>query len=180
MAKRLKKMERVLGSIMYINHYTLNSAHNHRSYRDNVSDDSIKLLASWIDDNINGDFAALPVPDLRHYSAKILNVDGSLVITVMGALGPHVQGQAANAKVPLVAFGVAHRSRHSNQLWRALTEHTDKQLHASDIAEPKTPWLAALVYPSAMMHGESLAWLADFERCCAWAWITRNPNLQSV
>lgn len=165
---------------MYINHYTLNSGHNHKSERSNVDDATLAIVSEWIDKNINADWVPLPANQLAHYSAKIISAEGSLMMTVMGPLGPHVPGMPANAKLPLVTFGVAHRSRHSDSIWQALIGAKQGVEFALNIKQPATPWLGVIVYQTVIMHKESLDWLADFERCCAWAWITRNPNIEAI
>ena len=43
---------------------------------------------------------------------------------------------------------------------------------------PGTPWCAVALHPGFLeQHGAS-AWIGDFERCIAWAWLTRNPDLR--
>lgn len=160
-----------------MNHYTLNTAHNQISQRKDVGESAIALLSDWIRLNAMGDWVPLPVPELSHYSAKIFTVDDALVVTVMGPIGPHMQGQKSNAKVPLVAFGVAKDRGHGDQLWSLLSSPEQRVEFAPNIKQPETPWCSVVVYPTASMHKDSLGWLADFERCCAWAWLTCNPKI---
>ena len=48
------------------------------------------------------------------------------------------------------------------------------------LTKPQEPWLAALVYPSAVGYRGDLGWMGDFEACVAWAWITRRPDLSAA
>jgi hypothetical protein len=48
------------------------------------------------------------------------------------------------------------------------------------IKQPDAPWCAVAIHPSIMMHFDVMGWIADFERCCAWAWITRKPSLEII
>ena len=99
------------------------------------------------------------------------------IVTVYGPDGPHERGQPANADIPLVTFGVAQRSRHSEPLWAMLLANFE---HAKGLQQPATPWCAVIVHPSIMMHADAIGWLGDFKRCVAWAWITRNTHLESA
>lgn len=166
---------------MYINHITLTTGHNARTLRADMHDDVIAIVSPWLQSIINtGQKHPLPVPTLNHYSAIAFVQDGGLLVTVYGASGLHEPGKPANADIPLiplVTFGVAQRSRHCEPLWAMLLASHE---HAPCIKQPSTPWCAAIVYQSSIMHRDALSWLADFERCCAWAWITRNAQLESA
>ena len=160
---------------MYINHLTITTGHNARTSRADVADETLSVVAPWLQSIVGtGQRSPLPVPALSHFSAVAYVQDGSLVVTVYGPSGPHRTGQPAGADIPLVTFGVAQRSRHSEPLWAMLLANFE---HPDGIKQPSTPWCAAIVYPSAIAHKTALSWLADFERCCAWGWITRNAKL---
>lgn len=163
---------------MYINHITLTTGHNARTSRADVADDVLAVVSPWLQSIINtGEKHPLPVAALSHFSAITFVRDGGLLVTVYGPSGPHDQGKPANADIPLATFGVAERSRHGEPLWAMMLASFE---HAPSIRQPSTPWCGAILYPSAIAHKLELSWLADFERCCAWAWITRNAKLESV
>ena len=42
------------------------------------------------------------------------------------------------------------------------------------------PWLAVITHPTLAAHLGATEWLGDFERCVAWAWITRHPAVESA
>jgi len=162
----------------YINHITLTTGHNARTSRADVADEVLALVAPWLQSIVNtGQKHPLTVPSLSHFSAIAFVQDGGLLVTVYGPSGPHESGKPANADIPLVTFGVAQRSRHAEPLWAMMLASYE---HAPGIKQPSTPWCAAIVYPSVMAHKSTLSWLADFERCCSWAWITRNAQLGSI
>ena len=163
---------------MYINHTTLTSGHNARTSRADVADDVLAIVVPWLQSIVGaGQKSPLPVPALRHFSAIAYVQDGGLIVTVYGPTGPHRTGQPASADIPLVTFGVAQRSRHSEPLWAMLLANFE---HAAGIKQPATPWCAVAVHPSIMAHPNAIGWLADFERCVSWAWITRNAQLEST
>ena len=161
---------------MYINHTTLTTGHNARTSRADVADEALAVVAPWLLSVVgSGQKSPLPVPTLSHFSAMAYVQDGGLVVTVYGSSGPHQPGKPASADIPLVTFGVAQRSRHSEPLWAMLLANFER---APGLGQPATPWCAVAVHPSITAHADAIGWLADFERCVAWAWITRNVQLE--
>lgn len=161
---------------MYINHLTLTTGRNARTSRADVADEALAVVAPWLQSIVNtGQKSPLPVPEISHFSAIAYVQDGGLIVTVYGQSGPHHPGQPANSDIPLVTFGVAQRSRHSEPLWAMLLANFD---HPEGIKQPATPWCAVVMHPSIMAHTDAIGWLADFERSVAWAWITRNAQLE--
>ena len=161
---------------MYINHLTITTGHNARTSRADVADDVLAIVVPWLQSIVNtGQKSPLPVPALRHFSAIAYVQDGGLIVTVYGPSVPHLDGQPAITDIPLVTFGVAQRSRHSEPLWAMLMANFE---HPAGIKQPATPWCAVAVHPSITAHADAIGWLADFERCVAWAWITRNVQLE--
>lgn len=163
---------------MYINHITLSTGHNARIERADVADGVLSVVAPWLDKAVCSErFHPLPVPALSHYSAKAYTESGGLIVTLYGPAGPHVIGKPSTADIPLVTFGVAQRSRHGEALWEKMLSGFE---HRNGIQQPATPWLAVVVHPSIVAHFSVLDWVADFEKCCAWSWITRNPQLGKI
>lgn len=163
---------------MYINHITTTTGHNARTSRADVADEVLAVVAPWLLSIVNtGQKSPLPVPKLSHFGAIAYVQDGGLIVTVYGPSGPNRDGQPASADIPLVTFGVAQRSRHSEPLWAMLLANFE---HAPGLGQPATPWCAVVIHPSIMAHANTIGWLADFERCVAWAWITRNTYLESA
>lgn len=162
---------------MYINHITLNTGHIARTNRADVAPKVTALLANWLSAIINsGKAHPLPSPDLSHFNAQALVQDGALVVTVSAPAGPHQHGKPfAGRTMPLVTFGVATRSRQGAPLWKMMVQAFDCKL---GLLQPGTPYCAVAIHPSLAMYSGPVEWLGDFERCVAWAWITRNPELR--
>ena len=118
----------------------------------------------------------LPVASLSHYSLRASVEEKSLLATVYAPSGPHVPGQHAlgGDGVPLVTFGVAQRPGYGSDLWAKLA---GKFGALPGLEKPLEPWLAVAIHPGLALHSETAGWLGDFERCVAWAWVTRNPDL---
>ncbi|PTT75337.1 hypothetical protein DBR42_29145 [Pelomonas sp. HMWF004] len=162
----------------YINHITLQTGHNRRSPRAEVSDAILKLLAPWIDSALaSGQPVPLPVPALSHFAATATVEDGALLVTLFAPAGPHTPGKPADARMPMVTLGVAQRSRHGAGLWPLLTAMPGT---APGIERPGEPWCAVAMHPTITAYRGDVNWMGDFERCVAWAWITRRPALESV
>ena len=164
---------------MYINHITLNTGYLARTQRADVPPEVTALLAPWLQGIANsGQAHPLPVPELAHISAQAFVQDGGLAVTVSAPVGPHSPGRPhAGAVAPLVTFGVAQRSRQGAALWALLIRAFPVK---QGLQQPEAPWLAVALHPSAAAYTGALDWLGDFERCIAWAWITRNPVLGAV
>jgi len=89
----------------------------------------------------------------------------------------HVAGKPGEGKLPLITMGVAQRSRQGAELWQMMIAQPGAR---PGLTKPQEPWLAALVYPSAVGYRGDLGWMGDFEACVAWAWITRRPDLSAA
>lgn len=164
---------------MYINHITISTGHTARTRRADVAAAATELMAKWLPDTINsGKAYGLPVQELSHFSAQVFVQDGALVVTVSAPVGPHQQGKPFTGQtMPLVTFGVATRSRQSAPLWTMLVNAFSCK---TGLQAPDVPYCAVAVHPSIAIYKGPVEWLGDFERCMAWAWVTRNPDLRSA
>ena len=162
---------------MFLNHLTLSTGHLVRSARSDVGPAVTLLLDKWLRSCIDsGRPHPLPLPPLSHFSVQALLEDGALVVTVFAPHGPHQPGKPyVGRTTPLVTFGVAQRSRQGAQLWGMLI----KVFPVKDGLEPPdTPYCAVAVHSSVIAFDGPTEWLGDFERCVAWTWLTRNPDLR--
>lgn len=163
-------------TIPYINHVTLTTSHVLRSTRAGVADETLALLSPWLQRLVAvGTPLALPVPELSHYAADARIEGDGLIVTVYGPAGPFRSGRAAPADIPLITLAVAQRSRHGADLWGLMVSIFGA---APGLRRPTEPWCAVALHPSLAAHREATQWLGDFERCVAWAWITRQPDLR--
>jgi hypothetical protein len=163
---------------MVLAHITLQSGHIRVSPRTEVRDEVLALLAPWLDQALaSGKPMALPVQALSHFSARASEEDGALLITLFGPRGPHVPGTPAPGVLPLVTLGVAQLSRHGEVLWPLLVALPGT---TPGIKRPAEPWCAVALHPTATTYVGDVEWMGDFERCVAWAWMTRRPALRAV
>jgi hypothetical protein len=165
-----------------IRHVTLSTGHARDSSRAEVADATLKVLAPWLDRALEtgGRPVPLPVPSLASFSAvAIPQGRGGLVVTLYGPAGPHIPGRTApagQAGIPLVTFGIGLGPEESD-IWEQMAEAFGV---APGLEFPPGPWCAAFLHAAAAAYPHSLTWLGDFERCVAWAWISRRPGLRAV
>lgn len=151
----------------YIAHITLSTGHIRRSPRSEVGDDALAVLVPWLEAaRAAGEPIPLPAESLAHYSGKVMLEDGALLCTIYGP-----------GAVPLVTFGVAQRSRQGEPLWELLAGMGQPSPAAR---MPSAPWCGVVLHPSAVLFPDAMEWLGDLERCVAWAWITRKPDLRAA
>lgn len=170
-----------MSSSPYLAHLTLTTGHLRRSYREEVGDEALALLAPWLAKAIStGDREPLPVASLAHFAASATAEHGALLCTVWGppARSNQPPPSPPSAAVPLVTFGVAQRSRLAAVLWPLLLALPGTA--AAGLQRPPTPWCAVSLQPGLLLHPTASEWLGDLERCIAWAWITRAPALEAV
>lgn len=140
----------------YLQHLTLSSNAKTISTAADVSSDARLKTLIWLQSAIDaGDQVPVPV-GLGGYTAKVILQNGALVVTVY---------QQADV---IVTFAVAPKSKHRG-VFKALV---DAGMANAD-QEPETPFCAVVTHPALLLHTDSIAWLFDFELCCAWAWILK-------
>lgn len=80
--------------------------------------------------------------------------------------------------VAVFAAGAEHEApRGRNEAWRRVVSEALWFVDGASpdtlpLAEPPEPlWLIGAQLPSILEYPDSVGWLADFERCAAWAWL---------
>lgn len=143
----------------YISHITMGTGHNRRSPQSEVGAGVIAWLSPWLDKLLeNGGALPLPEPSLGSCSAAAHIEQGGLVMTVFAGADP------------LVTFAVAGRSRQSAALWAYMQAQHGA---APGLTAPDAPWLAVAMRSGFAAHPDVAAWLADFERCVAWTFLSK-------
>ena len=151
----------------YIRHITLQSGHSRDSYAGEVRSDIIALCQVMIEECLATDGRRIEFP-------SDMGLDGySLMCGKFG--GSALTGSVWFGKsepVPLVNFAIAVKSRSGAALWRAMHEHASIKPATDPARCPPEPWLAVSLEPDLADYADALAWLGDFERCLAWAWVS--------
>ncbi|CBA14785.1 hypothetical protein [Xanthomonas albilineans] len=155
-----------------IAHITLTTGDVAKQGREAIVDTTLAIVGSWLTSALVSGKPE-PIPGIKSGNAALaLQQDGALVVTVYG---PTPDVGKADA---LVTFGVATHSMHANNLWSMLLQ-TQPYIR-KDLQQPCMPWCAVVPYPNLLNHTDAAAWIADFERCVAWAWASRNPELRGI
>lgn len=145
-------------------HYTLNTGHTRTSPRSEVGDDVIAKMASLLGPGHHdlGRFAET----FRGYHVTVPECDAGLVATLW------------SEKAPLVTFGVAATEEDEDVVWPVLEQMYLKLtelpvLRSADFQASRKPdslpWLAVVLVAPHLVP----SWVADFERCLAWAWLEK-------
>jgi hypothetical protein len=145
-------------------HYTLNTGTAITSTRTDVSDAVIAVCQALLEPGQYG----MPVPQLSEYVIHIReNGTGGLLFSI------EREGHM------IAACGVADSEESAEVMWivieRTYLNFAEQGLMAESHLEPpvcptSVPWLAVvLTGTDDELH--AVAWLGDFVRCIAWAWL---------
>jgi hypothetical protein len=162
--------------VTYITHITLTTGHSRRSPRAEVPADVVSVLHPWLASSVNtGAIHPIPVEHFADFGAICFVDGGCLVVTVYGA--PVQVGE----REPLVTFGVAQRSRHAKKLWDLMLSTSQPGQVKPGLSMPEPPFCVARLYLGMLGRYPGAAeWIGDFERCVAWAWITKQPQFEAI
>lgn len=150
--------------IRHIEHLTLQTGHQRRSYRDEVGDDIIAMLRPLLERVAAGERVEVPgaVEPRGCTMTGAIGRSRSLLLTVSG---PAYEGRSETPILPpLATIGIAPDSLASAALWR------EWRGGERDDRTPRAPWCAVDLWPGLALHPGAAEWLGDYERCCAWAW----------
>jgi hypothetical protein len=148
--KRAKNVSRPAS----LEHYTLTTGHTRKSFRSEVRNEALEVLSPFLSSG------RLPLPPPFHnYECQVTTEGDGLMATVW------------EQDRPIVTFGVAPNERVAGIVWEALENgYTGALFQATPPCRPKTvPWCGVII----MFFDPDEGWVADFERCLAWAWIER-------
>lgn len=140
--------------------HTINTGHERDSPRSEVSAAALAAVRPLLRPGRR------PVPGMAGYALAVAADGGALLATVYGP-----------GDRPCVTFGVAADAGAAGPLWAALERQylalTDLPgLRAADFRAPRPPsglpWVSAM---TILATPDEAGWIADLERCVAWAWI---------
>jgi hypothetical protein len=153
---------------LHICHVTLNTGHERTSYRHEVSAEVIRVCGDLLDAALEQRGRRVPVPvppDSPKCSLSATAEGRCAIFTVWGPNGES-----------LVTFGVAPPSPCAKRLWQLLHQSGSfLEMKTSPARVPVDSWCAARVEVGfALYPPQAGSWIGDFERCIAWAWLSRK------
>lgn len=150
----------------YLTHITLTSGDSRRSPRSEVDEAVIDYLAREVLPAALRGYAPLPVENPRCV-VNAAATDDALVATVWES-----RGEARGA--PIITIGIA--AARSPEVWALLHRQATTPVATDPSKPPNAPWCAARLEVGAALHAEAMEWVADFERCLAWAFLRDRPR----
>ncbi len=147
----------------YIRHITLTTGHTRQSWPGEISDEAVTVCRALIVQITAGAVSeTVPIPGQPGYS-----LGGRATARCMTAI-VYADGPPSE---PVCTIGVASHSRCGARLWRALHRWGETPVVTDPERCPPEPWVAAALDAGIARHVSESAWLVDFERCLAWAWL---------
>lgn len=140
----------------YLNHYTLNTGHNRKSYSNEVNKGMYFMLNRLIQEAMKNEFV-----DVLDGTVMKLTIEGSsYVITLFNNI---------KEKNPLlVTFGCKYGKDATNIVKEANSFYKKIYNEESKIV-PITPFCLDIVLPSLIFYPQIAEWTGDFCRCMAWS-----------
>jgi hypothetical protein len=168
---------------LWFNHLTINSGDVCKSQRPEVPD---AMLRKWIFKGLYAPGKVIPMPDpLADYGATFGSESGALIVTVWGNCSALPFNPTGGQWCPILTFGIADNKKQSDVLWPTLQNLFSACVMAlpsqatgngPTIHPPDPPWCSVVVSDTILFFMDTTAWLADFERRVAWAWLTKNTT----
>jgi hypothetical protein len=138
-----------------------------RSPRSAIEDEIMRVLDASVDRAITTGTRE-PIPGGVRFSFNVTTEAVAAIVKLCEA-------------TPVVTFGIAADAASSPKLWRLLHEGGVGKHATSPDRPPATPWIGArMEIGAALTAPGDLSWIADFERCLAWALIDRRGRAPST
>lgn len=148
---------------MHIRHITLTTGHARTIHPGEVSPEAIAVCRDIITRIGAGETSEpVTIPNVGPYSISGRASSKCLVATVW-ADGPPSE--------VIATIGIAAHSRCGASLWRNLHRWGETPVVTDPESWPEEPWIAVALDAGIVRHEDATAWLGDFERCLAVAWL---------
>jgi hypothetical protein len=144
-------------------HVTLTTGHVRQSPRSEVASHVLPMLQDWLRDALAGQVVPMQTPSRARYTMTA------------SASADALTYELAREGVRIVTGGVARVDGvESAATWRVLHDDPPAPLATDPLHPPAAPWCAARIESGVMRSADAVSdlyWLADLERCLAWAWL---------
>lgn len=150
-------------------HLTITTGHSRPSPRDEVDRSLLGLCEdAMLPAILAGKPARLPRLPAYHLTGA---ADGGALVTTCWIATPSAD------RMPLATWWTVGDAAAADATWAQAMIHCQRMARAMRMTTPScpqpttTPWVAAWLEIGAAVDPESLGWIADLERCLAWAWL---------
>lgn len=140
----------------YLNHYTLNTGHNRKSYPEEVNKDMYFILKRMIQDAKKHEFADVVDGTVM----KLTIEDSGYVITLFNNI---------EEKIPLLITFGCRDGKDAAKTIKAANKFYQSIYNTELKIAPIAPFCLDVVVPSLIFNSEISAWTGDFSRCMSWA-----------
>ncbi len=162
-------------------HLTLTTGHNRVSPVAEADPDLTSFLLPYMEQAVNGEFAAVPVdvkPDGWAIRGAVFG--DSLVLTIYGpCMDMGREGDGQGERLPIITMVASPGGEDGRVLWKMLHEG-HHHLATWGKEAPKGAWCGArLEIPGSMVYEAALPWIAEFERHVTWSWLSAQVIVDS-
>jgi hypothetical protein len=151
----------------FLLHVTLTTGHVRRSYRDEISDDSVEG-------------ARLVLERALHERVRMPQLGPEIALTVTAEGRSAMIATIWDGQAPVVTFGVARHSRASAGLWPILLRTSTPELTpivVDDTMRPEPPWVAARIEVGASRVPPMIMMaIGGLEAVFGWAFLDLQSN----
>ena len=140
---------------VFLTHATVDTGHSKRSYRNEVDDEIVEQLKTWLPDLFAGKLRGV-IDD--YYAVRCDWHNSKSVGFTVSRMDAEMQA------TEIVKFSVCRHSKRAKPSWEFV---------GGKGTPPPVPFVSATIYSNNLIVDDlaSIATIADFERCLAWAWM---------
>lgn len=140
---------------VFLTHATVDTGHSKRSYRNEVDDEIVEQLKTWLPDLFAGKLRGV-IDD--YYAVRCDWHNSKSVGFTVSRMDAEIQA------TEIVKFSVCRHSKRAKPSWEFV---------GGKGTPPPVPFVAATIYSNNLIVDDlaAIAAIADFERCLAWAWM---------
>lgn len=140
---------------VFLTHTTVDTGHSKRSYRNEVDDEIVEQLKTWLPDLFARKLRGV-IDD--YYAVRCDWHNSKSVGFTVSRMDAEIQA------TEIVKFSVCRHSKRAKPSWEFV---------GGKGTPPPVPFVAATIYSNNLIVDDlaAIAAIADFERCLAWAWM---------
>lgn len=143
---------------VFLTHATVDTGHSKRSYRNEVDDEIVEQLKTWLPDLFAGKLRGV-IDD--YYAVRCDWHNSKSVGFTVSRMNAEMQA------TEIVKFSVCRHSKRAKPSWEFVGGKGNP---------PPVPFVAATIYSNNLIVDDlvAIAAIADFEQCLAWAWMENH------